>query len=634
MSQDTLLPDPKITQQPPPEPSSSTRGIARGALCLLLILLFLFFFKNSDALQVFGILVAILSINLFEPVFGFIDRLDATILRILGRFMDISHLVVTSHLPVAGQRIKGHSHIIIPVICVLVIVYLLFHTFIATSLVTVSDFSCLQTSLPVPTQFCQNGIGMTALPDTVQIGLLTSSEQGPFDLSSLNGQEKQVESLIFQEDQQACSGAHITLADVSLLSRTIEDPTDSASKGLDDIRGAYLAQHDYNATRASYNPTQHGGQPFVSVCLLLANMGTLVTADQKSAGNLYTIPQIVKRLIQYNRTDPTFRGIVGFPYSTQASEAIHEFQQWGQRSIPIISPSATSYMLSNVANFYRVSPPDTSQGQAMAYYACHQLFKGSHPSDIDIFSNSDTYSSSLSSNFKDAVTSCFTADHIHYENYLNGNLASIKLATKHAMDQHYSLIYFPGYESDLDTLQAQIQSSVQGRSSHSITILGGDGLEDVVNPGHDTFAPVYSTVYASPLANADSINHSFVREYQSQNFPMPYLADAVPGYTLLPQGVIRSYNAMKMFTSTLNDLALQSRASTQDNINSDLASISFDGIGGHFSFQGGAFNSSYISDPQGKSTLVYIMCTTYTHNIRLAAIYNGTNLTTVQGSCS
>jgi hypothetical protein len=474
---------------------------------------------------------------------------------------------------------------------------------------------------------------VTTLPNEVRYGLITSADQGPFDTSPLNGQERQVESLIFNEDKQACSGPHVTVADVTLLSRTIEDPSDSASKGLDDLHGAYLAQHDYNATRSSYDPAQHNGQPFVSLCLVVANLGTLVMADQKSAGNLYTLPPLVKQLVQFSRYDNTFRGIVGFPYSTQALEGIKAFQQWGHQNIPIVSPSATSYMLSNVPNFYRVSPPDGSQGQAMAYYTCNVLTKPLKNATIDIFTNSDPYSSSLSSNFSDAIARCFDQDHIHYENYQNGNASSIQSAVKNALAQKYMYIFFPGYESDLDTLQAEIQSSSQGAGAH-VTILGGDGLEDVVNPNHDTFVSVYSTVYASPLRESESLSRGLVQEYQQQHFPMPYLSNAVPGYTLLPQGVIRSYNAMKMFTSVLNDLAQQGRNPSQDNITSDIASISFDGIGGHFSFQGNAINSNYISDPQGKSLPVYVMCTTRDHTIHLAATYYGNNLTQVQGPCS
>jgi hypothetical protein len=635
-------PPPSQPQQGPPTPG---RGITRFFLCLLLLALFLLFFRNSDAFQIFGVFATILGINLFEPVFSFIDRLDPVIWWLLFRIEAFLRALFTFHLSGAGRRIRGNTHVIISIICVLIITYLLSHTLVSDGVVAAKDYACLNTGLPVPSTLCNSGVGVTTLPNDVRYGLITSVDQGPFDTSPLNGQERQVESLIFNEDKQACSGPHVTVADVTLLSRTIEDPSDSASKGLDDLHGVYLAQHDYNATRSSYDPAQHNGQPFVSLCLVIANLGTLVTADQKSAGNLYTMPMLVKQIVQFSRYDHTFRGVVGFPYSTHAAEGTKAFQQWGRQNIPIVSPSATSYMLSNVPNFYRVSPPDGSQGQAMAYYTCNVLAKqvvnGLAPfhtpapfhATIDIFSNSDTYSSSLSSNFSDAIASCFDQDHIHYENYQNGKASSIQAAVKNAVAQKYTYIFFPGYESDLDTLQAQIQSSAQETGTH-VTILGGDGLEDVVNPNHDTFVPVYSTVYASPLRESVPLNRDFVQEYQQQHFSMPYLSNAVPGYTLLPQGVIRSYNAMKMFTSTLSDLAQQGRDPSQDNITSDIASISFDGIGGHFSFQGNAINSNYISDPQGKNLPVYVMCTTRDHTIHLAATSYGNTLTQVQGPCS
>ncbi|GAC1362299.1 MAG: hypothetical protein NVS2B12_04280 [Ktedonobacteraceae bacterium] len=65
----------------------------------------------------------------------------------------------------------------------------------------------------------------------------------------------------------------------------------------------------------------------------------------------------------------------------------------------------------------------------------------------------------------------------------------------------------------------------------------------------------------------------------------------MPGYVLLPQGVIRFYNATKAFTSTLEDLAARSLDTTQENINNSLASITFSGIGVQIGLQGDALNS-------------------------------------------
>jgi hypothetical protein len=221
---------------------------------------------------------------------------------------------------------------------------------------------------------------------------------------------------------------------------------------------------------------------------------------------------------------------------------------------------------------------------------------------------------------------------------VDGNAASIKKATQNAVRQGETFIFFPGYESDLDTLQAQIQSNALSRNmsqnSSPITILGGDGLlDDIANPNHNTFASLYATVYATPLENSGSVSNPFFQEYKDQNFPIPYLAHVVPGYSLLPQDVIRSYNAVKAFTSTLNDLADRNLDATQENITNYLASTTFDGIEGHFGFQGSVINSQHISDPQSSSP-VYIMCTDRDRSIRLVATYNGYTLTPIQDKCS
>ena len=312
MTTQVIPPDPQQTNQLTQDPPSR-KGITRAFLCILLAILFLVFFKSSDVLQMLGLALAFLSINLFEPVFSIVDRADPFVWNILLTIASGLRHVISFHIPTIRRSIRVRLHFIIPIVCVVAVVYLLFHNAVEGALSSFNDFSCLRTSLPVPNAVCNSGAGITTLPDGARVGLITDATQGPFDLSSLNAQERQVEAAIFQEDVTACSGPHITLAEVTLLSRTIEDPDGSASKGLDDLRGAYLEQHDYNATKAAYNPAEHSGRSFVSLCLIVANLGTLVTADQTSGSDLYSVPQVVQQLVQYNRHDPTFRGIVGFP---------------------------------------------------------------------------------------------------------------------------------------------------------------------------------------------------------------------------------------------------------------------------------------------------------------------------------
>ncbi|GAC1666690.1 MAG: hypothetical protein PVS3B1_03060 [Ktedonobacteraceae bacterium] len=285
-------------------------------LCVLLAILFLVFFKSSDVLQLLGLVIAFLSINFFEAVFSVIDRADPFVWNVLVKIASALRHTVSFHIPGIGRRIRSRLHIIIPIVCVVAIVYLLFHVSVSNALSTFNDFSCLHTSVPIPSIACNSGVGITSLPNGARIGLITSAEQGPFDLSSMNDEEKQVEAAISRENATACAGPHITLAEVTLLSRTIEDPVSSAAKGLDDLRGVYLAQHDYNATKAHYSLAERNGRPFVSVCLVVANLGTLVTADQTSGAELYSMPQVVQQLVQYARHDTNFRGIVGFPCRT------------------------------------------------------------------------------------------------------------------------------------------------------------------------------------------------------------------------------------------------------------------------------------------------------------------------------
>src|SRR5690349_9782917 len=101
MAHDTPVSSPPQSQPQQNGPTPG-RGITRFLLCLLLLALFLLFFKNSDAYQLFGVFATILGINLFEPVFSFIDRLDPVIWWLLFRIEAFLRALFTFHLRGAG----------------------------------------------------------------------------------------------------------------------------------------------------------------------------------------------------------------------------------------------------------------------------------------------------------------------------------------------------------------------------------------------------------------------------------------------------------------------------------------------------------------------------------------------------
>ena len=584
------------------EKEHATITHARFILFLILLISFLYatFIQNLVLGQIITGLFALLSIGIFDQIFTKIDIIEPLLRRMKALLTGTFVKPLPTHIKKRMDRVKGYDRPLLVILLAIAILTPILYNPVSSYVSGVNDAICLRTIIPWPA--CNPGIGVTTLRNGVRIGLITNDSFGPFDQSERNSEETQVEADIFQDNSVACTHSHITLAIVTMLSRTVEDPSGSATIGLNDMRGAFLAQHDYNVAHSSFK-----------VCLVIANLGTVATTSTACPG-CYALPQVIKQLVQFAHHDPTFRGIVGFPYSQQTSDALKIFKSWQQTSIPIVSPTATSDQLSNIPNFYRVASSDQRQSEAMVQLFCNRLSKSTNAGIIDIFTDAtDAYSSSLSYNFTKNL-SC--ANGVTHESYQIGNTASIQSAINNAVQKHATFIFFPGYTSDLDTLEEQLQIDLQGPYS-SMIVLGGDGLYDIVGITHNTFASVYTTTYASPLLNTDP----FVREYTLRKFPFPYLTHSVPSYTLLAEDSILTYDATNVYTQTLDNL--QGKSFAQDDFNTVLASVSFQGISGYLAFQGLNATSRTISDPLDKP--VYIMCTDHSHALHWIATYDNNN---------
>ena len=408
-----------------------------------------------------------------------------------------------------------------------------------------------------------------------------------------------------------------------MLSRTVEDASGSATNGLADLRGAFLAQQNYNASNSR-----------IRLCLAIASLGTLANADQESglvqnSPDNYSLPLVIKQLIQFAHHDSTFHGIVGFPYSTQSQEAITTFQAWPFTSLPVISPSASGDQLSAIKNFYRIVSPDRSQSKIMAQFFCSSLLRNQTSIAIDIFTDTpDAYSQSLQIGFEDNLKQCQNKSiRIEHDAYKNSDAASIQQAADNAVMKGVNYIFFPGYNTGLDTLETQLQ--IDQHSSSKISILGGDGLYDTIDVTHYSFSPIYATIFASPLTSDSSLNPSanqavvqkFMRGYISNKFPLPYLANSIPSYTLFPPHAILSYDATTAYTEAAKNF--QTANFTQNDFNKALSSVSFYGVSGYVILQGKGTEPTHTSDPN--AGYVYIMCTDRAHTIHLIAQYESIN---------
>ncbi|GCE14445.1 hypothetical protein [Tengunoibacter tsumagoiensis] len=576
---------------------------------IILIVFLLICSGNQIAFSFITGLLALFTVGTFEPVS---NKIIEFVEKPLAWVVDLFKLLF-AHL--ASRGLKRHSQLFLNVCVALVLLLTLGVTTLSRSRSVlagnINDTICLnwQASWWIS---CSSGLGMTMLPNGVQVGLIKDGSAGPFDQTSLNESEKQIEKLIFAQNKRACSSPHITLAVVTMLSRTVENPYSSANVGLQDLRGAVLAQQKYNS--------QH---PTFQLCLVIANLGTSETANENSGlvsqcSDCYSLPIIVHQLAQFAHTDGHLRGIIGFPYSQQSKEALAERAKLPQTALlPIISPSASATTLSNNGNFYRIASPDTSQGLVLGQFFCNHLLHGQWPT-LAIFSDdADVYSHSLQFAFSNHL-SCADKVNLVHESYKNGNTASIQAAVRRALLQdHASYIFFPGYNADLDNLEFEIRNNLRDQAS-TLTVMGGDGLYDIDGTTHFAYAPIYSTIFTSPVP-ADS---AFVQQYLKNQFPLPYLANSIPSQTLFPPHTILAYDAATAFTEAFKHFG--SSDFSQADFNTTLGTVSFSGVSGYTALQGDQ-NNGHISDRNEGS--VYVTCTDRLRTIHLTAYYTSVNIT-------
>ena len=130
---------------------------------------------------------------------------------------------------------------------------------------------------------CGNGISVTSMQvseskdnqnivSSMSVGIIDNTSAGPFNQYDAHNYdvERTLEKAIFTENQSYPGQPYVTLMVVTALSQTVTDTSLSANIGLDDLRGAYMAQYNFN-----HDPSQQ-----CKLRLLIANFGTKGAAPQ------------------------------------------------------------------------------------------------------------------------------------------------------------------------------------------------------------------------------------------------------------------------------------------------------------------------------------------------------------------
>lgn len=625
-----------MAQNSPNPLNQPTMKLARLITFVGLLVVFLIANQPFNLATTLVFVVALLAVDMYQPIVQRIDVIDPWLYRMLQRAVKLYRRLQPAKW-LLGPVIKAlryiHQHlgrvytVVVTSILMGLIFFLIFQRLFQIAIAATVDFTCVRTALSP--SFCDTGIGVqsfkTAEGENINIGLITNSDAGPFDNTHMRDSEVQVEKLIFDEDRRVSANPHITLAVVTMLSRTADDNILSANVGLEDLRGAYLAQRQYNAVSGHR----------VKLRLVIANLGTRLDTQDEQKG---TIPLVLKQLILYAKYDSTFRGIVGFPFSQAARNALDTLEAWqlspiplipayATRSIPIVSPSAMTDAISNKVNFYRIVSSNQDQSIDILNFLVYEFktVQQRSPVKVAVFRDgSDAYSENLGRDFIDAVATRTPVPNIitFPENYQVQNTNTLKDAVADALLQkNVDFIFFAGYAYDIDTLEAQVQAVQQQQpgTHKSVPILAGEGIYGLDRYAvNNPYSIVYSAVYASPVG----IQDPFTLEYNRDFGPTPVSSFGSESYSLLPPHSILSYEATEAFSQTLDNLVQRNEDWTQEAVNTALATISFsspsfNGQSDTIVFQGDNANSQTRSNPTTRTD--YVMCTDRNHILRLAA---------------
>jgi serine/threonine protein kinase len=408
--------------------------------------------------------------------------------------------------------------------------------------------------------------------------------------SGLQQDTSDAEALIYLEDQRvlASGNPYITLVVGTMLTG------DNAGVGRDDLQGAYIAQKEFNDGHKLPNNVQ--------VRLLVASSGNDATYATT----------VARQIVQAAQQDHTIVGVMGWPFSSRAINAIRVL---AGAHIPMVSQTASSDQLTGISSsFFRVAPSNKGQGIAGARYAEQVL----HAKNVALFVDpADSYSSSLAADFSqqfkaDGNTITVT------KNYTVGSKGQGQLPglLQDALSHNPDLIYFSGYASDISVLLANLPTS---GPAAAIQVLGGDALYELggySSSGRANFSRLHFTSFAYPdeweIAGLKAQKPAFFTHYANAFNPNGQQPSGAYGYTRTSSDVMLSYDAT-LALLTASDRALNNaggnKSITPADVQHALTQIkgaqAVQGVSGPIAFDttGDPINKPFVIlfvDPQGR----------------------------------
>jgi ABC-type branched-subunit amino acid transport system substrate-binding protein len=406
------------------------------------------------------------------------------------------------------------------------------------------------------------------------------------------------ESMIYIENANVLASHqhYITIIVATTLSVTFNDRGASIRVAEDDLRGVFVAQKEFNQ--------QH---PDLKVLIVLANLG--IKSQDYLAQTESPVLDKIKRLVA---TDDTVIGVVGFPFSIAAQTAIPVLSA---EHIPMISPSASSNVLSNLSPyFFRIAPPDAEQGKDAAQFASQVL----DARQVAVFSDSSNpYSKSLAESFANNFSSLGSEHAVISEPFTLGSPDTLDASVNNVLSRNnIDMIFMAGYADDLNSLKDKL-----GPSAYRISLMGGDASYEFGGYTEGNYNNIYFTSFMYPdtwnilcpprsscasLAPAVTVAQNYSAIFDPKKIHVGQYGYARPG-----PHVLLSYDATLALLKAADNVLANGESLSLDVIRNALQNVSFQGATGQIAFSG--------SDPINKTVLM--LCVDQKHHTQLVQNY-------------
>jgi ABC-type branched-subunit amino acid transport system substrate-binding protein len=438
-------------------------------------------------------------------------------------------------------------------------------------------------------QGCGSGLGVSTIVihgKEYTLGLNGDFQQ-QFDPT--NSDEKQIEDLILSQNNEAEKGQHFTIILATLLSKSTSDQY----TGLEELRGAFLAQQAYNKNHT------------IKMRLLVANLGVRAVAD-------VSVPRVARQIALYAANAPQndhFLGVTGFPFSLTLKYGLPILQQ---NHIPVLGSSPSDNQFSQSPGFHRIESSNSQQVKYLLIFIQSVL----HSQHILILSDSsDNFSTDLSNNLITNLNNSSNGVQISY--YIGGNIGSLNRALGSIVKINPDLLIFTGFPADLNTLK----TTMIQRGLHIPRILGSQTLYELgaytqPKPGlPSNYANLIFSSFAFPDDNTLS-GQAFQQAYAlafngSGRFPGVYGKGRAGSQAAL------SYDAILAFQHAVDKLSGNGTIPSMAEVSSTLNTLSFfTGATGNIGFLAGS------SDPDPATRPLYILCTNHNAQTQLLVKYN------------